>query len=90
MLACEQILVSGAAILLGIVVGGLTSDTFIPLLQIVYNSADQVPPFKIMAYAGDYIKIYVVIGTMLLMGFLTLWRIISKIRIDQAEKLGED
>ena len=90
MLACEQILVSGAAILLGIVIGGLSSDTFIPLLQIVYNSADQVPPFKIMANAGDYIKIYAVIGTMLLMGFLTLWRIISKIKIDQAVKLGED
>lgn len=90
MLACEQILVSGAAILLGIVVGGLSSDTFIPLLQIVFNSADQVPPFKIMENAGDYIKIYAVIGTMLLVGFLTLWRIIAKIKIDQAVKLGED
>lgn len=90
MLACEQILVSGAAILLGIIVGGLTSDTFIPLLQIVYNSADQVPPFKIMENAGDYIKIYAVIGTMLLVGFLTLWRIIAQIKIDQAVKLGED
>jgi putative ABC transport system permease protein len=90
MLACEQILVSGAAILLGIIVGGLTCDTFIPLLQIVFNSADQIPPFKIMANAGDYIKIYAVIGTMLLMGFLILWRIIAKIKIDQAVKLGED
>lgn len=90
MLACEQVLVSGAAILLGIIIGGLSSDTFIPLLQIVYNSADQVPPFKIMANAADYIKIYAVIGTMLLMGFLTLWRIISRIKIDQAVKLGED
>ncbi len=90
MLVCEQILVSGAAILLGIIIGGLTSDTFIPLLQIAYNSAEQVPPFKIMANAGDYIKIYAVIGTMLFMGFLILWRIISKIKIDQAVKLGED
>ncbi len=90
MLACEQTLVSGAAILAGILVGGVAGDIFIPLLQIVYSSADQVPPFKIMANAADYIKIYAVIGTMLLMGFLTLWRIISKIRIDQAVKLGED
>lgn len=90
MLACEQILVSGAAILMGIVVGGFAGDTFIPLLQIVYNSADQVPPFKTMAAAADYIKIYAVIGTMLMIGFLILWRIISKIKIDQAVKLGED
>jgi len=90
MLACEQVLVSGAAILMGIIIGGITGDTFIPLLQIVYSSAEQVPPFKIMANAGDYIKVYSVIGVMLLLGFLILWRIISKIRIDQAVKLGED
>lgn len=90
MLACEQVLVSGAAILMGIIIGGIAGDSFIPLLQIVYSSVEQVPPFKIMANAGDYIKIYTVIGMMLLLGFLTLWRIISKIRIDQAVKLGED
>ena len=90
MLACEQVLVSGAAILTGILVGGITGDIFIPLLQIAYSSADQVPPFNIMANAADYIKIYSVIGTMLLLGFLILWRIISKIKIDQAVKLGED
>ncbi|HEX2947685.1 MAG TPA: ABC transporter permease [Clostridia bacterium] len=90
MLACEQVFVSGAAIIMGIVVGGLAGDLFIPLLQIVYSSADQVPPFKVMSDGSDYIKIYSVIGTMLLMGFLTLWKIISGIRIDQAVKLGED
>lgn len=90
MLVCEQVLVSGAAILLGIIIGGLAGDLFIPLLQIVYSSADQVPPFRIMASGDDYLKIYGVIGAMLLMGFLILWRIISRIRIDQAVKLGED
>lgn len=90
MLACEQGLVSGVAILLGIIIGGIAGDLFIPLLQIVYSSADQVPPFRIMACGDDYLKVYGVIGTMLLVGFLTLWRIISKIRIDQAVKLGED
>jgi putative ABC transport system permease protein len=90
MLACEQILVSGAAILVGLIIGGVTGDTFIPLLQIVYSSADQVPPFRIVANADDYIKIYAVIAAMLLIGFAALWRLISKIRIDQAVKLGED
>ena len=90
MLACEQVLVSGAAIILGIIVGGITGDFFIPLLQIVYSAADQVPPFRITAYGEDYIKIYAVIGIMITMGFMTLWRIISKIKIDQALKLGED
>jgi putative ABC transport system permease protein len=90
MLACEQLLVSGAAILIGIVIGGITGDLFIPLLQIMYSSADQVPPFRIMASGADYIKVYAVIGIMISMGFLILWRIISRIKIDQAVKLGED
>ncbi len=90
MLACEQLLVSGAAIVIGIVIGGVTGDMFIPLLQIMYSSVDQVPPFKIMANGADYLKIYAVIGIMISMGFLILWRIISKIKIDQAVKLGED
>lgn len=90
MLACEQILVSGAAILTGLIIGGITGDTFIPLLQVIYSSVDQVPPFKIVANADDYLKIYAVICSMLFIGFLTLWRLISKIRMDQAVKLGED
>jgi putative ABC transport system permease protein len=68
----------------------MTGDMFIPLLQIMYSAADQVPPFRIMAYGEDYIKVYIVIGIMITLGFMTLWRIISKIRIDQAVKLGED
>ena len=90
MLACEQLLVSGAAIITGIIVGGIAGDIFIPLLQIVYSAAEQVPPFRIIAYGGDYIKIYAVIGIMITVGFMTLWRIIARIRIDQAVKLGED
>jgi len=90
MLACEQLLVSGAAIIMGIIVGGIAGDIFIPLLQIVYSAAEQVPPFRITAYGEDYIKIYAVIGIMITIGFMTLWRIIAKIRIDQAVKLGED
>jgi len=90
MLANEQLLVSGASILIGVIVGGMTGDLFIPLLQIMYSSVDQVPPFKIMAYGEDYIKVYAIIGLMITMGFMTLWRIISKIKIDQAVKLGED
>ena len=89
-IGCEQLLVSGVAIAAGIAVGGVTGDLFIPLLQLVYSAAEQVPPFKIVSDAGDYIKIYSVVAIMLAVGFGTLWRIIAGIRIDQAVKLGED
>ena len=49
MLVCEQILISGTAILIGIIIGGITSDLFVPLLQMAYSAAQQVPPFKVAA-----------------------------------------
>lgn len=90
MIACEQVLVSGVAILMGFVIGGIACDLFVPMLQIAFSSADHVPPFKIIAAAGDYMKIYTVTAGMMVVGLGILWRIIAKIRIDQAVKLGED
>jgi putative ABC transport system permease protein len=90
MIACEQIMISGIAIVNGIICGGVVSSLFVPLLQLVYSSAEQVPPFKVIAYARDYEKIYIVVALMLVTGFIALGRFISRIRIDQAVKLGED
>ena len=90
LLAWEQLLISGTAILIGVTVGGLTSQLFVPLLQMVYSAAEQVPPFKVAASGQDYIKIYTVVAIMLsgAIGFLGMF--ISKIKIHQAIKLGED
>lgn len=90
MIACEQVLVSGAAVAIGFVTGNLASRLFIPLLQVASSAADQVPPFRIVAQMEDYYKVYAVVAAMLIIGFITLWRIIARIRIDQALKLGED
>ena len=90
MIACEQVLVSGVAVVMGFVTGNLASRLFIPLLQVASSAADQVPPFRIVAQIDDYYKIYIVVAAMLVIGFVTLWRIIARIRIDQALKLGED
>ena len=90
MIACEQLLVSGAAVAIGFVVGNLASRLYIPLLQIASSASEQVPPFRIIAQMEDYYKVYAVVAAMLVIGFVTLWRIIARIRIDQALKLGED
>jgi len=90
LLACEQVLISGTAILVGIIIGGIASDLFVPLLQMAYSAAQQVPPFKVIAAREDYIKIYTVVLLMLTIGLSVLGIIISKIKIHQAIKLGED
>ncbi|NLO82086.1 MAG: hypothetical protein GX094_03375, partial [Clostridiales bacterium] len=48
------------------------------------------PPFKVAAAQEDYIRIYSVVLTMLAIGLSVLAVIISRIKIHQAIKLGED
>lgn len=90
MLLYEQLLISGVAIFIAIIIGGITSDLFVPLFQSMYSVSEQVPPFRVIALRGDYIKVYITIFVMLLSGFAILGRLISKIKISQAIKLGED
>lgn len=90
MIVYEQLLVSGAAIFAAIFVGGIASDLFVPLFQSLYDASEQVPGFAVIPLRSDYLKLYAVIGAMLLTGFVVLGRLISKIKISQALKLGED
>lgn len=90
MLGYEQILVSLVSIAMAFIIGGVTSDIFVPLFQNMYSVANQIPPFIISAAASDYIKIYVLIVIMLGGGFAILGGIIRKININKALKLGED
>lgn len=86
----EQILVSGVSIAMAFIIGGVTSDLFVPLFRSMYSPVDQVPPFRVAALQSDYIKIYVIIVLMLGGGFAILGRLIKKININKALKLGED
>jgi len=90
MIIYEQLLVSGVAIVVAIVIGGIASDLFVPLFQTLYDAIERVPEFVVAPLRSDYLKIYAVVGLMLLGGFFVLYRIIKKIKISQALKLGED
>lgn len=89
-LICEQVLISGIAILMGVVIGGLTSNQFVHLLKSVNNNIEQVTPFRVVSFSSDYIKIYIVVTLMMLVGMSFLGWFVSKINISQAIKLGED
>ena len=90
MILYEQLLVSGAAIFTAIFVGGIASELYVPLFQSLYSASEQVPGFAVIPLRSDYIKLYVIILLMLLTGFIVLGRLISRIKISQALKLGED
>ena len=90
MLALEQLLTSGTAIMIGVLVGNVTSRVFVPNFQMAFNPSSLVPPFRVMLYAADYARLYVIVGFTLLLGLGILGYMLSRIRIHQALKLGED
>jgi len=90
MLAMEQILISGSSIVIGVGVGALVTRLYLPLIQIAYSAADQVIPLQMISDAGDSVRLFGAIGAMVAVCMVVLIWLISKIRIAQALKLGED
>jgi len=90
MLALEQLLTSGAAVLIGILIGNLASTLYVPNFQIAFNPGSLVPPFKVIFESIDFMRLYSVVGAMLAIGLGILSYMLSRIRVHQALKLGED
>lgn len=90
MIVYEQVLVSGVSIFLSIIIGGIASDLFVPLFEVLYNVTDMVPPFVVTSQRSDYIKLYTIVAIMLIAGFAVITYLIQKIDIKKALKLGED
>jgi putative ABC transport system permease protein len=89
-LAVEQLLVSGVALLAGFVVGRLMSELFAPLLQLARGAEETVPPFRVTSLPVDQLRIGAFVLLMMILGFLVLAVFLSRIRIHQAVKLGEE
>ncbi|MCL6456938.1 MAG: ABC transporter permease, partial [Gorillibacterium sp.] len=90
MLAIEQLLTSGVAIMIGVIVGNITSRLFVPNFQMAFNPSSLVPPFRVILSSADFARLYVIVGFTLLLGLGILGYMLSQIRIHQALKLGED
>jgi putative ABC transport system permease protein len=90
MLLSEQALTSGAAVLIGVFIGNGVSDMFVPLFQLSFNASEQSPPFEIVRQLSDYLQLYSVVGFMLTIGLAVLGIRISRMKITQALKLGEE
>jgi len=86
----EQLFITLMAVLIGAGVGEIAARLFVPLIQISYSAADQVIPLMIVTYRQDYINLYGIISMMIALCLFILGVLISKIKIAQALKLGED
>ena len=90
MLGLEQLFISGAAVIAGFGIGRLASYLFVPLLQVVQNPEQTVPPLRIISLALDQLRIAGFVTLMLGLGFAILSVFLFRIRIHQAVKLGEE
>ncbi len=90
MLINEQIFSSGVSIIIGTVIGLLASKMFVPLVQIFYASTDQAIPLEVVNRPLDMIRLFSIIGIVIVVCMVVLGKLISKINISQALKLGED
>lgn len=90
MLINEQIFSSGVSIIFGAVLGVLASKLFVPLVQIFYASTDQAVPLQVVFRTVDMIRLFSVIAIVIIICMVVLGKLINKINISQALKLGED
>ncbi len=88
-LSSELALITLVGIGVGLYVGLITSELFIPFLQVGYTAADLVPPFLVTMAWGDVAK---AVLAMLVTSFATnlgvIW-FLTRIRVFEALKLGE-
>lgn len=90
MLISEQMLTSVAAVLMGVTIGNITSERFVPLFEMSFATTDQVPPFQITYQLSDYLQLYGIIGIMLIVGLTVISFRLSRTRIAEALRLGEE
>ena len=90
MLINEQIFSSGVSIVMGAALGILASRLFVPLVQIFYASTDQAVPLQVMFRTLDMIRLFSVVAIVIIICMIVLGKLISRINISQALKLGED
>lgn len=90
MLVNEQLWLSLSSIVAGVLVGHLTSQLFVPLIQVTYAGAGQNVPLTVVTSRLDEIRLLTVVGAVMIVCLIILSREVRKIRIAQALKLGED
>ena len=90
MLINEQVFISGVSIAVGALVGHLTSQLYMPLIQLAYAASDNALPLELISQSTDSIRLFAVIGMVMLVCMVILGVLISRMKIAQALKLGED
>ncbi len=87
MLIGEQVLISGLSAGVGVLSGYLTSRLYMPLIQAAYTAYDNM---RMTGGMEDMARLSLCVGAVMVVCLLILGRLIAKMNITQALKLGED
>ncbi len=90
MLLMEQIFCGFYAILAGTGIGLLGASLFVPMIQNAYAASDQVLPLQLITQREDLLRLFGIIGIVMLVCLFVLTRIVAHLNITKALKLGED
>lgn len=90
MLILEQIFSGIFSVFSGILIGRISSDMFVPILQNSYAAADQVLPMKLITDASDLMRLYGVTAAVMVICLLVITGIVFRLNVAKALKLGEE
>jgi len=90
LLVNEQVFITLTALAIGTAVGEICARLFVPLVQISYTTAEQAIPILVVVEAQDYGNLFATLAITIVLCLIVLIGYISRIKIDQAIKLGED
>ena len=89
-LVSEQVLVTVSSLLIGGVLGIVTAQLFVPLIQLSYTAADLVIPLILSVEPTDFIALYSILALMVVLCIGALAVYTSRVNVSQILKLGED
>ena len=90
MLILEQIFSGIFSVFAGFLVGRVSSDMFVPILQNSYAGADQVLPMKLITNMSDLLRLYGVTAFVMAACLLVITGIVFRLNVAKALKLGEE
>ena len=90
MLLNEQFFGSILPILAGGGVGALGTLLFVKLLALVYLPKKHNIAIRMFIYGGDIWKLFAVVMLVVIICLFVIWKLLKKMRIAEALKLGED
>ena len=90
MLLWEQALMSLVPMLAGLLIGNLSAMIFVPMFEFGVSIAQTVPPFKVFILRSDYLRVGAIVAVIMLFAIAALGFMMSRLKISQTLKLGED